>query len=224
MLLAAHVHDGNNGIGVVLAGFLAYAGEDIVIIGSDANHRCTYLRAEECFVAFAQTVQLFVEFCLCVVLVDVNQVFLEELQTMVVTAQLTRVDHRHTGNDVTESLEEGHCISHSLLLRAVPRVLVVIGDEVHADSLGTDGSVGFGEIRPEVLHTFLTLRYIVHNMMKRPTVVHVECGFGQFLRFVFVLGEGEHMRVGLTEVTHCPVPEISRHLTGYVAAETVNAD
>ena len=60
--------------------------------------------------------------------------------------------------------------------------------------------------------------------MQRPSVVHVEGRLGEFLRFVFVLREGEHMRMRQAQVSHRPVPEIGRHFTGYVAAEAVDTD
>ena len=84
--------------------------------------------------------------------------------------------------------------------------------------------VCFGEVIPEVLHAFLTLRYVVHNMVQSPTVIHIECRLGQFVCFVFVLSEGEHIRMRQAQVCHRPVPEIRRNLTRYIAAETVDTD
>ena len=61
-------------------------------------------------------------------------------------------------------------------------------------------------------------------MMKRPAVVHVERRFGQFVGFVLILGEREHMRVCLMQIGHRPVPEVRRHFARYIAAETVDTD
>ena len=143
---------------------------------------------------------------------------------MVVSADLTRVHHRHTRHDIAESSEQVHGITHTFLLGSVPTVLVMVGDEVHTDSLGTDGGVCLGKIIPQVFHTLLALCYLVHDMMQRPAVVHIEGTLGQFIGFVLILRQGEHIRMGQTQVAHRPVPEIGRYLTRYIAAETVNTD
>ena len=141
-----------------------------------------------------------------------------------VTAQLTGVDQRHTRNDIAECSKQLRCVTHTFKLGTIPTVLIMVGDEVHTDGFGTDGGIGLGEIRPEVLDVALTLCYLIHDVVQRPAVVHVESRFGQLVRFVLILCEGEHLRVGLAEIGHCPVPEISRHLSCYVATETVDAD
>ena len=66
--------------------FDTLASEDSLVVTSYALHRCTYLRTEQRFVTLAQVVQFLVQVVLCERLVLVDQVFLEELQTVVVTA------------------------------------------------------------------------------------------------------------------------------------------
>ena len=100
----------------------------------------------------------------------------------------------------------------------------MVRDEIHADSFRTDGRVCLCKISPEVIYAFLSLSHLVHDMMERPTVVHVERRFGQLLRFIFVLRQGEHIRVRQTEISHRPVPEVSRHFACYVATETIDTD
>ena len=100
----------------------------------------------------------------------------------------------------------------------------MVRDEVHTNGLGTNRTIRLGEVRPQVLHGCLALRYIIHRVVQTPAVVHVERRFGQLIGFVLILGEGEHVGVGKTQVAHCPVPEIGRHFAGYVATETVNTD
>ena len=143
---------------------------------------------------------------------------------MVVSAQLTGIDHRHARHDIAESLEQGHGIAHALLLRSVPTILVVVGDEIHPDSFMPDGSVCFSEIIPQVLYGILTLRHTIHQMMQCPAVVHVKSRFGQFICFVLIFGKREHIRMRLTQIRHRPVPEVRRHLSRYVATESVYAD
>ena len=100
----------------------------------------------------------------------------------------------------------------------------MIADEIHANSLRTDSGICFRKISPQILYTFLALRYLVHDVMQRPAVVHVEGRFCQFVRLVLILCESEHIGVRLTQFTHRVVPEICRHFACYVAAESVDAD
>ena len=141
-----------------------------------------------------------------------------------VAAQLTRVDHRHAGHNIAERLEQRHCITHTFLLGSVPTILIVVGDKVHTDGLRTDRRISLGEVSPYIFYALFALRHFVHHVMQAPAVVHIERTLGQLLRFVFIFGEREHMRIGLTQVTHRPVPEVGRHFARYVAAETINTD
>ena len=84
----------------MLACLAALASENSGIVASDTLQRSTRFGREQRFVMLAHGVQRLVQLCLCVLLILINQVFLEELQTVVITAQLTRVDHRHTRQDI----------------------------------------------------------------------------------------------------------------------------
>ena len=66
--------------------FDALASEDRLVVASHALQRSAYLRAEQRFVTFAQVVHLLIQVVLCKRLVLVDQVFLKELQAVMVTA------------------------------------------------------------------------------------------------------------------------------------------
>ena len=100
----------------------------------------------------------------------------------------------------------------------------MVGGEVHAYGIGTNGSFGFGEVCPEVFHGALALRYTVHQVVQLPAVVHVECRLGEFLRLGFILGKGEQVGVVFADIRHRPVPEVGGDFACYVAAEAVDTD
>ena len=182
------------------------------------------LGTPQCLVRLAQVVEALVHLKLRCVRDTVDAVFLEELQAMVVAAELACVDKGHARHDIGEGCEEVCGSAHALLLGAVPRVLIMVGGEVHADSISTHSGIGFSEVCPEVFHGVLSLRHTVHQVVQLPAVVHIERRLGEFLRLGFILGKGEHIGVVFADVRHRPVPEVGGHLARYVATETVDTD
>ena len=67
---------------------------------------------------------------------------------MVVARQLTRINQRHTRYKVGERCHHIGGIAHTLKLSAVPRVLVVVGREIHTDSIFAQCGVCFLEVLP----------------------------------------------------------------------------
>ena len=138
---------------------------------------------------------------------------------------LTGIDEWHAGDNVGEGgIGSSALLAKPLELGAVPRVLIVVAGEVHADSLLADERVLLLEERPKVVNADLALSQLAHRVLQVPAVIHVEGRCSEFLRLVVVLSEGEHIGVGEAEVSHSHFPKIRGHFAGYVATETVDAD
>ena len=190
---------------------------------ADLGHRAAPLPRRQGRVVVAQRREAAVEPGESVGLVTGNRIAVEEGERMVVADLLPGVDQRQAARH--DEGEDGHDLAggaHAGELRAVPRILVVVGGEGQPHGrTGIAPAVGI-DVVAQRRDADPLLRHVVHQVVHLPRIAGVE---GSPVEKVGLLGFGQHEQIGLhpPQALRRLVPEFDRNQHRHVAAEAVHA-
>ena len=168
-----------------------------------------------------EVVELAVEIGLAVV-APFHRVLLEEAQAVAVVRFLARVNQRHVQQGRREHTHGVAGVAVTLFHRAVPAVLVVVGDESHAIRVAGETLGLLFKVISQHLHRLLSLSHLVGQVVEMPSVAHVK-------RPVVVIGlfrfrQHEHFGIDRFQLATRHVPKWGRDLHGHIATESINAE
>ena len=174
----------------------------------------------KCLTGVVELVELAVEIGFAVG-APFHRVLLKEAQSVSVVRFLARVHQWHVQQGRRKHPHGVAGVAVTFFNRAVPAVLVVVGDEAHAVRIAWETFRLFFEVISKHLHRLLSLSHLVGQMVKVPSVAHVK-------RAVVVIGlfrfrQHEHVWVDRFQLATRHVPKRGRHFHGHIATEPIDA-
>ena len=213
------VHHGDDAVAL----HFAHEGHQAILgVVAYLNHLAARLPGGERRVGMPEPGQAAVEIRERIGRVGGDRVAVEEGERMVVADLLPGIDQRQAARH--DEREGGHDLAgaaHARELRAVPRILVVVGGEHQAHGgLRVTVTVGINVVA-QGGHAYLLLRHVVHQVVHLPGIAGVE---GTRFEEVRLLGLGQQEQVGvhLPQAAGSFIPELHGHEHRHVAAETVD--